>query len=163
MSKTMIMGISLFEKDINRFWSKVNIAEEDKCWNWTGSKHKLGYGNFKIGGKYGKVAASHRVAMAISCENFEDSKHCLHTCDNRSCCNPKHLWFGSHNDNMHDAAIKLRTRSPRIGNGKEKISAQLHGEIVNLFVSGMNKSAIARKFGVTPTNIRFILRKFGHG
>jgi hypothetical protein len=32
----------------DRFWAKVKIAGEDQCWEWTATRHKRGYGCFRI-------------------------------------------------------------------------------------------------------------------
>ena len=49
---------------IHRFWSKVNIRNEQDCWQWIGAIQSKGYGSFGIGG--GKTALAHRVAFEIT-------------------------------------------------------------------------------------------------
>jgi len=163
MGKMSIMGFALSQSDSQRFWSKVDKKDPTECWEWTAALHRLGYGQFRVGGKYGKIVASHRVAMALTDDNFDEAKHCLHRCDNRRCCNPMHIWLGDHDENMKDASTKDRMRSPRIGNGHTKIPPEKYAEIADLMRSGLNKSEISRRFGVTPTNIRYILKKVAHG
>lgn len=158
-----IYGYKLTDADKNRFWSKVSIRGENECWEWSGSLHKLGYGHFRIGGKYGKIVPSHRVAKMFSCDDFDQSKHCLHRCDNRACCNPSHIWLGTHAENMKDAVSKGRNKTARAGNGYTKIPKEKYLDIFNMHKSGLNKSKIARHFGVTPTNIRFILKGITNG
>ncbi len=49
------MALTLAE----RFWSKVNKAAGDGCWEWTACKSKDGYGLF---GMDGKLRLAHVVA-----------------------------------------------------------------------------------------------------
>lgn len=75
-----------------------------------------------------KGVYAHRVAFlaahpesGIGLKDDTDREVCiLHTCDNPACCNPHHLFIGSHDDNMADKRGKGRskiwshsTRSPR--------------------------------------------------
>jgi hypothetical protein len=89
------------QKDIERFWSKVNIKGEDECWNWTASLHRSGYGHYKI---KNEVKGPHQCALWLACcPQIENKTHALHTCkQNRICCNPKHLYWGDNQDNMND-------------------------------------------------------------
>ena len=40
--------MTLSKKDIQRFWSKVDIRSESECWEWTAGKNPNGYGQFSI-------------------------------------------------------------------------------------------------------------------
>ena len=48
-----------------RFWGKVDFRDLDGCWLWTGAVSGRGYGQFRIGGKYGRVVSAHRIAYAL--------------------------------------------------------------------------------------------------
>lgn len=155
-----VLGITLTEHDAVRFWNKVNKGDTDECWVWGGAIHRLGYGQFKIGGKKGKVAASHRIAAALVLSDFDETLCCLHSCDNRGCCNPSHLRMGTQQENIEEMVSKKRNKTSRIGNGHEKISFAEHTQIKQLFFEGKNKSEIARMYNVTPSRIRQILSNY---
>lgn len=105
-----------------RFWSKVaKTADNDGCWNWIAGRHK-GYGTFGIDG--GKTQAP-RVAYLLANGPFDLELFVLHRCDNPACCNPRHLFLGTHDDNMRDMSEKGRSdKSPE---WRREISAKLMG------------------------------------
>lgn len=74
---------------IDRVTSKILFDDKDKCWNWTGAISRLGYGEVKHSGRYGKTSP-HRVMY----EHYIGSAYALeihHICGNRKCANPYHL------------------------------------------------------------------------
>lgn len=87
--------------DQERFWSKVSKRGEDECWPWTGGRCQ-GYGRY---GYKGKVWNAHIVAFAIHNSIIPTGVLIRHTCNNRLCCNPRHLIDGTHADNKHDSVL----------------------------------------------------------
>jgi len=79
---------------------------ENNCWNWQGKKRK-GYGWMSVNGE---VTAVHRFSYKYYYGEFNDSLFVCHHCDNRLCCNPEHLFLGTHSDNMQDCIKKNRHR-----------------------------------------------------
>jgi hypothetical protein len=54
------------------------------------------------------------VAWIITNGSIPNSMHVLHICDNKACCNPAHLYLGTHQDNMADVKARGRVgRGPR--------------------------------------------------
>lgn len=86
---------------IEDFWNKVDIREENDCWNWLEGRWQNGYGRYKY---HYKSWRAHRFALIISGKVPEEFEGIVrHLCHNRKCCNPKHLAWGTHQDNMNDA------------------------------------------------------------
>lgn len=86
-----------------KFGVKIN---ENGCWIWQGTKFYTGYGKISYEGKY---ITLHRISFWTFKGEIPEGKFVCHTCDNRSCCNPDHLFLGSNKDNMDDAYKKGRT------------------------------------------------------
>lgn len=95
----------------SRFIQKVIIGRDEECWLWNAGVFSNGYGQFRIGDT--KVKA-HRVAYFLRHGKLPlyNSKgvplYVLHKCDNKLCCNPKHLFLGTQKDNIYDCMTKGR-------------------------------------------------------
>lgn len=99
------------------FWSKVDIRGPDECWEWKAGKNAKGYGQLQI--DYTKQLA-HRVAWEFTNGPTPEGKWILHKCDNPPCCNPKHLYAGTRDDNIND----VRARHPELfGSGRAKFTS----------------------------------------
>lgn len=101
-------------------WKKIDKRGPDECWPYIGGR-STGYGHFRIEGVYYKA---HRVVYSLEVEAIDleapesnyEKNFILHTCDNRACCNPAHLYRGDIWDNMRDKVE--RNRCWRGGNRK---------------------------------------------
>jgi len=85
--------LHLSKAEKHEFWSLVKRGQPNVCWLWQGGKNGDGYGYFK-------QLRAHRLAYRL-CVGLPQ-KFVLHTCNNRLCCNPAHLYDGSHQQNMRD-------------------------------------------------------------
>ena len=93
----------------DRFWEKVAIGNPNECWIWQGSFHSQGYGQLWHNELKRNIGA-HRVSMFIHTGKLNDTLQVCHTCDNPSCVNPNHLYFGTTQDNAIDRETRLRGR-----------------------------------------------------
>jgi hypothetical protein len=146
---------------MDRFWSKVE--KTDSCWNWTASKFHHGYGSFGVKqptGKY-KIHYAHRVSYVIEHGSITDGLCVLHSCDNRACVNPAHLWLGTQAQNVADAVAKGRMRTtPRYGESNS-YSKLTEADVIAIRKIGSSRpqATIAKEFGVTQSLIGYVIRR----
>lgn len=83
------------------------VETKDGCLEWTGAKHRQGYGRIRV---EGKITFTHRLAWQLSFGAIPKGLFVCHACDNPPCCNPKHLWLGTNLENQRDMFAKGRAR-----------------------------------------------------
>lgn len=128
-----------------RFWSKVRVGPNAECWPWTATTSEGGYGRFQN-------HPAHRVAYEMIKGEVDPALYVLHRCDNRVCCNPAHLFLGTHQDNMDDMKAKGRGNAPRgLAHHKGKLSdddvAAIRAAV------GMTGKEMADFYGVAESTI----------
>jgi hypothetical protein len=132
-------------------WRHVNRQADDACWYWTGSIDSHGYGRISVAGM---SRLAHRVIYELwSGESVEGQLVC-HTCDERRCCNPAHLYLGTPASNMRDMVERGRDRR----RGRAKLTDTQVREIRQMAETGHTQREIATWFGVTQPAIGSILR-----
>lgn len=83
------------------------------CWVFTGGTNENGYGAVRHDGR---MVGAHRVAWeTVNSRATPVGLDVCHTCDNPPCCNPAHLFLGTHAENNADRHAKGRTVMPSNG------------------------------------------------
>lgn len=147
-------------EDEMRFWEKVDIQGEDECWNWLACLYdKDGYGGFILNGKNER---SHRVALSmVNGPPPDDKPQALHSCkQNRLCCNPNHLRWGTHQENMIDRKNDGTTYIAfGENNHNSKLTKQEVREIREKFIPYKYSTyKLAIEYNMSRKNIELIIR-----
>lgn len=156
------------------FWSRVQRGSENECWEWSGAITSAGYGNLSW---HGLAVQAHRLAYRLTYGGIalhtgfrEDGRarsyrrFVLHTCDNRKCCNPHHLFLGSMRANMLDAYRKGRKVQPRSTHANAKLTPDQVRDIRRVYdAGGVRQVDLAVKYGVSQRVISLVTRRETYG
>lgn len=158
--------MNITKKDVARFWSRVNVGDDNSCWYWNNATHSFGYGYININGKN---YLSHRIALIIWNDGkVEKDKFVLHSCNNPACCNPNHLRWGTQKENINDC-IKAgrKTNPPRNGinppihYGTDNNNAIMdEKKVLNLREDWSNKmeaKQLSKKYGIAISTVYQII------
>lgn len=157
--KKPIPKLSLTEQ--NKFWHKVDMsAGPDACWPWAGYVREAGYGVCCFRAVEYKA---HRVAFFLACGRLKTDLLVLHSCDNRRCCNPRHLRQGTPKQNSQDSVKRGRnTRLRGEHNGKAKLTRRQVKSIKKMLRDAaagrlrVYQYQIAERHGVSAATVSYL-------
>jgi len=97
------------------FMASMTVPQTDGCHLWSGGLSGAGYPQIWDGSKLwagNRLVLTNKLGRPIATGLFA-----LHTCDNRACVNPEHLYEGTQRQNINDMIERKRhaygERSPR--------------------------------------------------
>lgn len=102
-----------------------------------------GYGHLTYNGKN---VRAHRFFYENLIGPIPEDLHVLHKCDNPLCVNPKHLFLGTHQDNVQDMVTKGR-------HGKSKLTED---QVQEIRLDVRRSIIIAKEYGVHRSTINRI-------
>lgn len=144
-----------------RFWSQVNktpgLGPNGDCWEWTGRKEQ-DYGMTSYKGK--NQRATRAIWRHINNTDIDKSMFVCHSCDNRTCVRPSHLFLGTPQDNVNDFIAKgLKSKGSQVSSAK--LNEMKVREMRDLFKStAISYADIAKRYNVcTMSAWKIINRK----
>lgn len=154
----------LTQKDIDRFWSKVDKRGPDECWPW---KPAIKTGDHGMFGIRSDVYCAHRVALFVGTGKDPLEKDSCHTCDYPPCCNPNHLFAGFAKDNIDDMIRKGRkVQVTGESHPRARLTWEQVQDIRKRYRKGrqtkenrhLGSFALAKEFDITVTQLLTIAR-----
>lgn len=122
------------------------LSRSGDCVEFTGTKHNSGYGLIIIGGKQKRV---HRVVYEAVYGPIADGLIVCHSCDNRACCNPEHLFLSDHSGNAADRNSKNR-QAIGDGHGRAKIT---DAQVAEIMRDRRKPHIVAAEYGISETYV----------
>jgi Autographiviridae endonuclease len=139
-----------------------NIKKINGCWEWQGKLHPNGY-SCTTTYETEKREHTHRISFRVFKGEIPEGICVCHSCDNRKCINPEHLFLGTHKDNSQDALKKGRLENSKLikargeKNGSSKLTDEQVREIRKELENGVKGAKVARKYGVS-SSIVYVIR-----
>lgn len=130
-----------------------HVIRKEGCWDWKGKSEK-GYPKMTCRKALG-ANLGHRSSWIIHKGSIPFGLSVLHSCDNKICTNPDHLFLGTNEDNVNDMLYKKRNP---IGSkvGTAKLDESKVSFIKRSISSGISLQELAKKFDVTYQAIALI-------
>jgi hypothetical protein len=144
----------LTERQLRNFWLKVDKRAPDECWKWLASRCWCGYGRLALTPR--GLFNAPRVAYYLATGKQPGPLCVCHTCDTPACCNPAHLFLGTHTDNMADKVAKGRAKGRLlrgVSNGAAKLT---EAQVLAIRASTATGTVLATKYSVSEGMISLI-------
>lgn len=145
-------------------FNRFVVFKDSGCHEWVGARISTGYGALNRNGQFW---LAHRYAYFKSRGVHPQELFVCHSCDNKACVNPDHLFLGTPSENVSDMVHKARQCAgpKRVAvtlNAKRvalrKLNSEEVIEIVRLKENGVKTTIVADRYGVHKDTICAIMR-----
>jgi len=130
-------------------------AVPDGCWEWQRALSVTGYGTFR---HHGKRHMAYRAAYQQAHGPIPKGAYVCHSCDNRKCVNPAHLFLSDHAGNMADMRAKGRHQMGE-RHARAKLTKEAVREIRAASAQGVENPELAKRFGVSKSTISSVVHR----
>lgn len=134
------------------FWGRAT-KRSNGCWEWPTKTYHYGLITRK-----GVLYGTHCYSWTLTKGPIPKGVCVLHTCDNRRCINPNHLFLGTKGDNNRDAFSKKRhyfgTR-----HWKAKLTPADVRVIRKRYARGESQESIGKDYGVCQAHVSDVVHK----
>ena len=129
------------------FCHKVKIGSPNECWEWKASCGGPGYGNWYYSiYDLPKAGAAHRRTYMLFYGFVDSAVVICHTCNNRKCCNPNHLYAGTHKSNAKDRKTHGTAKNPPLHKGSKQWKSRLTESQVKEIKARLSKGELPPHF-----------------
>lgn len=145
----------------DRVLSRIQV-QSNGCWEFRGASN-AGYGIISVGrtprGNKRAVRA-HRLMWELTFGPIPRGLYVCHSCDNRPCVNPDHLFLGTAKDNTADMIAKGRKNQASVvgvRNPRARLTEDQVRQIKRELSAGTGPTELSRRYGVghgTITSIK---------
>lgn len=126
---------------------------ESGCWVWSGSVSNGGYGSVRLTAE-GPTRNAHRLSYETFVGAVPDGQWVLHSCDNRRCVNPAHLFLGTPADNANDMYRKGRgVINPNYGE-RHHATSLTRDQVRAILADPRPSEKVAPDYGISGRTVR---------
>lgn len=139
-----------------RLLSKVHIKKDTKCWIWQG----LLAGEYGKTTLEGKTMSAHRTSYMVFKGEVDSGLCVCHSCDNKLCINPEHLYLATSKENFAHAVERGRINFKQINGHFKKFTETQTDEMRRLKEEGFTYERLAGIFNCSIPHLFKVVKKY---
>lgn len=135
------------------FRKRLVVGGPDECWRMSlFGRASKGYQHVRMGKRY---IGAHIIACTLANGPRQNGQIVLHSCNKAQCCNPAHLRWGTHAENVADTIAAGRgDKTPII----ERFSEAELREMKQMLANGMHVADVAQAFEIGVNSVLKVKR-----